>query len=167
MEENKFNLGKNMKIIKAEPQDLAEITAFEEKCFPCVTDRFAAKNILHQIKSKTCLILIVRDEEGKICALVTGFLRHFKQPSGRVYKIGVLPDFKRKGLGSKLLKKIENWFAENNMKRSYAEVRKSNKASRGMFLKNGYSEIGKLYCYYGNLNDSIELEDGVKYMKNL
>ena len=156
-----------MKIVRAKPTELADIIAFEEKCFPCVTDRFAARNILHQLKSETCLILIAKDEEGKICALVTGFLRHFKHPSGRVYKIGVLPDFKRKGIGSLLLNKIENWFVKNKMKSSYAEVRESNTPSRSMFLKNGYKEIGKLYCYYGNLKESIELEDGVKYKKDL
>lgn len=156
-----------MDFVKALPSDAQAIVDFERECFPCVTDRFPIKNIKYQLKSNTCLIIVCKTATGKICALVTGFLRHFKQSSGRVYKIGVLPDLKRKGIGSLLLKKIEKWFLENGMQCSYAEVRESNKASRGMFLKNGYKETGKLYGYYGSLKYSIELEDGVKYKKIL
>ena len=151
----------------AVPSDAQAIVEFERKCFPCVTDRFSIKNIRYQLISKTCRILIIKDESNEICALVTGFLRHFKIPSGRVYKIGVFPYLQKKGIGSMLLKNIEKWFKENNMTSSYAEVRKSNIASRSMFMKNNYTETGTLYGYYGSLKYSIELEDGIKYKKNL
>lgn len=156
-----------MNIVKAVPSDAQAIVEFEAKCFPCVTDRFSIRNIRYQLSSKTCQILVAKDENGNVGALVTGFFRHFKEPSGRVYKIGVLPSMQRTGIGSLLLSEIEKWFLKQKMQRSFAEVRESNKASRGMFLKNGYKETKRLYGYYGSLKESIELEDGVKYMKIL
>jgi ribosomal-protein-alanine N-acetyltransferase len=156
-----------LKIVEATLEDVDNIMEFEKKCFPCVTDRFPKRNIRHQIKSDKCRITIIKNQQGQVCASATGFLRHFKIPSGRIYKIGVLPELKQKGIGSMLLQEMEAWFVKCKMIDTYAEVRESNIPSRKMFQKNGYEEIKKLICYYGNLKKGLELEDGFKYKKTL
>ncbi len=156
-----------LKIVEATLEDIDAIMAFEKKCFPFSTDRFPRRNIRHQLKSDNCRITIIKNKNNEVCASATGFLRHFKIPSGRIYKIGVLPELKQRGIGSKLLQEMESWFRKRKMVHSYAEVRKSNAPSRGMFMKNGYEAIKDLICYYGNLKKGLELEDGVKYKKSL
>lgn len=157
----------DIKITEATIKDINGIVEFEKECFICVTDRFLPRNITNQIKSKTCRITIIKDKKGNILASATGFLRHFKVPSGRIYKIGVSPALKQKGIGSLLLQEMESWFLKHKMQFSFAEVRESNIPSRKMFIKNGYEEIGPLPCYYGNLDKGLDLEDGVKYKKKL
>ncbi|EKD84222.1 MAG: hypothetical protein ACD_39C00169G0001, partial [uncultured bacterium] len=103
----------------------------------------------------------IRNEKGKICAAVIGLLRHFKIPSGRIYKIGVLPEFARRGVGTALIKEIEKWFKKSGMKKTCAEVRESNAPSRRMFEKNGYIETGTLYYFYAGG------ENAAKYWKDL
>jgi ribosomal protein S18 acetylase RimI-like enzyme len=157
----------DIKIVEATLKDIDAIMEFEKKCFPCVTDRFPKRNLRHQIKSDKCRITVIKNKKGEVCASATGFLRHFKTPSGRIYKIGVLSELKQRGIGSRLLQEMEAWFVKNKMLDTYAEVRESNKPSRNMFQKNGYEEIKKLTCYYGNLKEGLELEDGYKYKKSL
>jgi len=148
-------------VVSATPDDVDDLFAFEKICFEHAVDRFPKRNLRHLITSPTSTTLIIRDEEGKIFATVTGLLRHFKVPSGRVYKIGVLPDRKQKGTGSFLIRAIEDWFRENGMKRTCAEVRESNTPSRRMFEKNGYKETKTIFWYYAGG------ENAVKYWKDL
>jgi ribosomal protein S18 acetylase RimI-like enzyme len=156
-----IRLGNAMKFVEATVNDVPALHEFEKKCFHRPEDQFPTRNLRHLIVSSTSLTLLVKDESGKIIGEVIGLLRHFKIPSGRVYKIGVAPDIQQRGMGSALLQKIEEWFVENGMKKSCAEIRENNKASRGMFEKNGYTEEGFLPFYYANG------ENGIKYWKNL
>ncbi len=145
----------------ATPDDLNDLFAFEKICFEHEADRFPRRNLLRQITSKTSRVYILRDDSGRMCATVTGLLRHFKIPSGRIYKIGVLPEMKKRGIGSFLIRTVENWFREKGMRKSCAEVRESNSPSRRMFEKNGYVETGLLIWFYAGG------ENAVKYWKDL
>jgi ribosomal-protein-alanine N-acetyltransferase len=104
---------------------------------------------------------LLKDAKGEIVGEVIGFLRNYKVPSGRVYKIGVSPDIQAKGIGSYLLKEIESRFKKAGMVRSCAEVRVGNGSSRAMFSKNNYILTSPLPGYYANG------EDGVKFWKKL
>ncbi len=151
----------SFKVVVATPKDLDDLFAFEKICFEHEADRFPRRNLLHQITSPTSRIFILREENGRIFATVTGLLRHFKIPSGRIYKIGVLPEMKKRGIGSFLIRTVENWFRKQGMHKSCAEVRESNSPSRRMFEKNGYIETGLLIWFYAGG------ENAVKYWKNL
>jgi ribosomal protein S18 acetylase RimI-like enzyme len=150
-----------MKFIKATPKNLKELHKFEKKCFDRPEDQFSIRSLRHLMTVPTALTLLVTDEKGKIIGEVIGLLRHFKIPSGRVYKIAVDPEIQKKGLGTVLLKKIEEWFCQKKMKKSCAEVRENNRASRAMFVRNGYELTSPLPGYYKNG------ENGVKFWKEL
>lgn len=150
-----------MEFIRAETKDLEALMRFEKKNFKRPEDRFKKWSLRHLMLAPTSLTLLVKDENGTIIGEVIGLLRHFKVPSGRVYKIGVDKDIRKKGMGTELLLEIENWFRKKGMKKSCAEVRVGNKASRHMFEKNGYVETGFLPFYYANG------ESGIKYWKSL
>ncbi len=148
-------------LVCAVPEDVHDLFEFEKSCFEHVADRFPLRNLLHLIKSPTCRTMIARDENGKIFAAVIGLLRNFKVPSGRIYKIGVRPGMKKRGIGSFMIKTMEKWFKEMKMRRSCAEVRESNAPSRKMFEKNGYVETRLIIWYYAGG------ENAVKYWKTL
>lgn len=150
-----------MKFVKAKVKDVQALHEFEKKCFDRPEDQFPLRNLRHLIVSSTSLTLLALDESGKIVGEVIGLLRHFSVPSGRVYKIGVSPDVQKKGMGTALLMEIEKWFKKCGMKKSCAEIREKNNASRGMFEKNHYEETGFLPFYYANG------ANGIKYWKNL
>lgn len=150
-----------LKLIEAGPQDLDDLMRFEKACFKEKPDQFPRRNLRHLITSPTSKTFVAKDQDGKIIAEVIGLLRHFKVPSGRVYKIAVDPCLQKKGMGSKLIAAIESWFVSEGMIRSCAEVRESNTASRTMFEKNGYNEAKTCYYYY------VGGENAIKYWKDL
>lgn len=150
-----------MKFVKATTKDLPALMAFEKRTFKRPEDQFRRSSLYHLMTVPTSLTLLVKDEKGEIIGEVIGLLRHFKIPSGRVYKIGVDKNARKKGMGTLLLKEIERWFKKEGMKKCCAEVRESNKASRTMFERNGYVETGFLPFFYANG------ENGIKYWRDL
>ncbi len=151
----------NYSPIVATSLDIDELMFFERGCFKHNADQFSKRSLLHLITSPTSRTILLKDDSGKIYAHVIGLLRHFKIPSGRVYKIGVHPDMKKRGIGSFLIREIEKWFIECGMKKSCAEIRESNKPSRRLFKKNGYVETDfKPFYYAGG-------ENGIKCWKDL
>lgn len=149
-----------LKIIEAVVADLDDLMRFEKVCFKEKPDQFPRRNLKHLITSPTSKTLVVKDKNGKIVAEVIGLLRHFKIPSGRVYKIAVDPSLQKKGMGSKLLAAIESWFTSKGMKKACAEVRESNIGSRTMFERNGYIETKICQNYY------VGGENAIKYWKD-
>ncbi len=159
MKENEQS--EELNVLVSTPNDVHDLFAFEKICFEHAVDQFPKRNLLHLIKSPTSRTFIMRDENGQIFATVTGLIRHFKVPSGRVYKVGVLPGMKKRGIGSFLIETIEKWFRQSGMKKSCAEVREGNAPSRNMFEKHGYHETGTIIWYYAGG------ENAVKYWKTL
>lgn len=144
------------KLLIAGPGDIADLREFEAIVFEHQPDRFSKRSLLHLATAPTSRTYILRDEKGKIYAEIIGLLRHFKIPSGRIYKIGVRPDMKKRGVGSFLINAIEEWFVESGMKRSCAEIRESNVASRTMFSRAGYVETGIIYWYYAGGENAVK-----------
>jgi len=142
--------------IIAGPKDIDDLRVFEANVFEHQPDHFSRRSLTHLATAATSRTLILRDEDGKIYAVIIGLLRHFKIPSGRVYKIGVRPDMKKRGVGSFLIKAIEEWFVESGMKRACAEIRESNIASRTMFARAGYIETGIRYWYYAGGENAVK-----------
>lgn len=155
----------NIEFTIATKKNADEIFEFEKKCYSHRQDRFTKRALKHLIVSSTARTFFIRDENGVIYAVAIGLLRHFKIHSGRVYKIGVLLSHTRNGLGTAMIRKLEEWFKSSGMSKSCAEVRETNTPSRRMFEKNGYYNTKTLYCYYAN--DKTGFENGVKYWKNL
>ena len=152
---------KKHEFVEATIADVEDLNEFEKKCFPHEADHFPRRNLRHLIVSPTSKTLLLRNKKGEIIAEVIGLLRHFKIPSGRVYKIGVHPSLQKQGVGSALIIAIESWFIKKGMKRTCAEIRKSNKASRAMFERNGYEFQKEISGYY------VGGEAAIKYWKTL
>lgn len=152
---------KDLRFVSAKPSDLDGLIEFEKVCFSNLPDRFSRKNLRHLMTSKTCKTILIKNKSQEIVGEVIGLLRHFKIPSGRVYKIATHPKLRTKGVGSELLRRIEQWFIKQEMIKSCAEVRITNKASRGMFEKNHYKHTNTIAKYYEGG------EDMTKYWKKL
>ena len=145
---------------------LKEIMAFEKKVFACPSERFTKRSLKNLINSDRAYCVILRDNNHEIYGWVVGFMRNFKIPSGRVCKIAVREDCRGKGIGSWLIKLVEEHFKAKGMQKICAEVRESNAPSLAMFKKNGYKQTETLYGYYPSQTDGIDLENGIKLWKS-
>ncbi|MBF0498781.1 MAG: GNAT family N-acetyltransferase [Candidatus Riflebacteria bacterium] len=146
---------------KATLQDVIPIHELEQRCYAS-EDVFSPRRLRTLLKSNTCIALVVHGPDNRVTANVLGLVRHYsRNPSGRIYKISVDPSMRGLGLATHLLGIMEDSFRAAGMKRSCAEVRCSNKASRTLFEKSGYHVETSLPTYYP------DGEDGIKYWKTL
>jgi len=72
-----------------------------------------------------------------------------------VLKIGVLPEFRHRGLASALMKSAERELRVRGGESIILEVRESNEAAVGLYGRLGYGEIGRRERYYGDGENAI------------
>lgn len=143
------------------------ISDFEKEVLNDSSEYTSKRQLGFYLKSSDAKVVVLYDSSNRICAYAIGTVRHFKRPSGRILKLAVRKDKRRKGFGKRLLAILEDYFRKKSMEKIFAEVRKSNNASLSLFKKSGYKISGTLFGYYGCQNDDYILEDGFKLVKEL
>ena len=69
---------------------------------------------------------------------------------GYVTNIGVLPEYRRKGIGSKIVKELINFSIEKSLSFITLEVRVSNVAAIELYKSLEFSEVGRRKNFYSN-----------------
>ncbi len=155
------------KLVRACIFDLDDIISFEKSVLNDSSEYSSRRSLRNFIKSLNTNFLLIESSD-QICGYGLVVLRHFKnKPSARILKIAVKTGYRRKGLAALLLNELEKFAVRNSMTGIFAEVRESNKASLQLFHKLGYQETKTLFGYYSCLDNSYELENGIKLYKHL
>lgn len=89
----------------------------------------------------------IRDWNGKLTAYDTG--------------TGVIPDYRRKGITTKMFSEIKNVLVENNIEQYLLEVLKPNESAIQLYLKQGFEIQREFLCLILN-KDDINFKPGVK-----
>ena len=95
-----------MRIRKAEPRDLARIVQIEGLCFPEET-AFPPGMFVYLIRYAVALVAC--EPEEKILGFVMGYT---SGTLGAVYTLDVHPGYRRKGIGSELIRALEKKLAK-------------------------------------------------------
>jgi ribosomal-protein-alanine acetyltransferase len=140
-------------IEKAEVKDLdilheIERESFSENAFP----KSFLKYLIVQHGS-TFLKAKINDE---IVGCIAG-LPHKPNGISRIYTLEVKPEFRRKGIASKLLQTLENEFKKRGATLSILEVEVDNTAALNLYQKFGYKTVGILKDYYGKNRNGFEM----------
>jgi ribosomal protein S18 acetylase RimI-like enzyme len=72
-----------------------------------------------------------------------------KELKGRIYSIGLLPEWHSRGLGKVFLGELENWLLHKGVAFITLETRADSLGARGFFEKMGYHVVEILPRYYG------------------
>ncbi len=97
------------------------------------------------------LFLVAETREG-IVGYAAGVLR--LNDIGHIVSIAVAKRWRRKGIGTRLIKELEKRFKEKNMRASRLEVRVSNKPAIRLYEKLGYKIIDRIKNYYPDGEDA-------------
>lgn len=125
--------------------DLNEIQKIEKTSFP---SRIAySKNYFRKIYQKFPKCFIVAKEGKKILGYAIGQLRKF---SGELISIAVNEKWRRKKIGTKLLKFVLAEFKKMKARRIMIQVREGNAAAVVFYRKFGFRILKKLRNYYRN-----------------
>lgn len=82
---------------------------------------------------------------GKICAYATG---RVVAGEAELFRIAVMPEQRRKGIGEKLLLSLHGLMRERDAECCFLEVRKQNTAAVMLYEKLGYERLREIPRYY-------------------
>jgi ribosomal-protein-alanine N-acetyltransferase len=95
----------------------------------------------------------VAELEGQIVGMIVAWLL---VDEAHIATIATHPDFRRKGIGKRLLSHALQHLMDEGARSSFLEVRESNLAAQDMYRKFGYEETGRRRRYYkDNDEDAI------------
>lgn len=148
----------HVEIEKASIKDLDKLYEIETKCFEKET---ITKQQIAYLLTNPKFVRLVAKINKEITGFIIGEICAEEPPAtGHILTIDVLPKHRRKGIGLKLLQRLENILRDEGVKICFLEVREDNVAALSLYLKQGYRKIGKLENYYGNAH-------GICLKKNL
>ena len=143
-----------MTLRDAAPTDAPALALLESACFP--EDPWSPASLSSHLSEPLCLTCLMEDG-GRVIGYAAG---RSLAPEAEVYRVAVLPDCRRRGVGIALLSALELRAATLGCDRFFLEVRASNTPARRLYESLGYREIGIRRRYYRS-----PLEDAVLYEK--
>ena len=134
----------------ASNRQLEWLYQIEKECFG--EEAFSRQQIANLLMDYNTISLIAIEKSNIIGFIIGAIYFERNAVNGHVLTIDVCPQHQRKGVGSKLLQKLEKILAERNVRTCRLEVKENNIKALGLYEKAGYQRIGRLKNYYGNAN---------------
>lgn len=136
-------------IEKMKNSDIDEVLALEEKCFSLPWTR---QMFCEELKNDAAHYIVIRSDE-KIVAY-GGYWHSVDQAD--ITNVAVDPDYRREGLGLKVMSYMIDEAKKLGVCNMALEVRKSNDAAIALYEKHGFLAVGVRKRYYSdNGEDAI------------
>lgn len=132
-------------------EDLNAIAKLETRCFH---DPWKEEDFRSSYAQPVCYGVVVEDDGvivGYACAILL-----FE--SGDVANVAVAPEYRRQGLGKRLLCWIEEKAKSLGVERLFLEVRVSNHSARALYAGYGFEEISVRKRYYEDGEDALVMQ---------
>jgi ribosomal-protein-alanine N-acetyltransferase len=124
--------------------DLESILQIENQSFPKSPYDWTTFLNLHYLYPETFLVH-VNTTPGQKEEQILGYV--IFSHDGHIISIAVLPQHRRKGIGTQLLKRV---MEASHIRKVWAEVRRSNQGAQAFYLKMGFQIMDRVPNYYGN-----------------
>lgn len=144
----KENLMFFTKIREMQKRDIPDIMEIESVSFGEIF--WQPEAFMQEIESELGNYFTAEDEKGKIVGYC-GFWLILDE--GHITTIATHPDYRKKGLGERLLQKIIETGYEKNAKWFTLEVRASNIPAQNMYYKYNFKSLGLRKNYYQDNNE--------------
>lgn len=129
---------------------LQELYEIESRCFD--EEAFTEDQIATLLTGYSSVSLIALSSDAIIGFIIGSMYFERNSLMGHVFTIDVLPDHRRKRVGTLLLQELEKLFKAKGAHACTLEVREDNIAAIGLYRKLGYKTISKLRNYYGQIH---------------
>ncbi|XP_010510412.1 PREDICTED: probable N-acetyltransferase HLS1 [Camelina sativa] len=127
-----------------ERRDIIQMNRVEKSCEICHDDQTLLStdslgDPICRIRNSPLFTMLVAEVGNKLVGSIQGSVKpvEFYDKSVRVgYVLGlrVVPQYRRHGIGSILVRKLEEWFVSHNADYAYMATQKDNEASLGLFI---------------------------------
>lgn len=132
------------------PGDVAELTALEKLCF---TSPWDEERFLLGLSRKVFHVFGYKNED-RIRAYLSVY--HVAGEM-EILNLAVHPDFRRQGLGKRLLCKVLKIGRKMGMEQAHLEVRESNIAALKLYESSGFAVVGRRKRYYPDTGEDALL----------
>jgi len=126
---------------------IAQIAEMEKLCF---SDPWSEKSIASELDNRLSLWLVALDGET-----VAGYIgSQSVLDAADVMNVAVHPDYRRQGIGEKLMLALTDTLREKGIKYLMLEVRQSNAPAIALYEKLGFTQVGLRPNYYRSPKES-------------
>ena len=114
---------------------------------------WTAERVTANIKAPDDVVLA-----GTHCERLAGFaIMHFGIEEARLNLLAVKPEYRRGGLGHKLVKWLETSALTAGISVIYLEVRATNQPALAFYQKLGYRQVAVVPGYYGGRESALQM----------
>lgn len=121
----------------------------------CFSEPWSRKSLEELLDCDYAVYFVARDTESGAVAGYAGM--YVSLDTGNINNIGVLPIFRRKGIGERLLCDLLNYSRENGIVLVTLEVRESNTPAIALYEKLGFLKVGVRKNYYRSPSENAVL----------
>ncbi len=130
-----------MTIRQMTKQDIGQIAALEKLCF---SDSWSAAAFEYELKNPLSLWLVCVDAD---CVL--GYIgSQTVLPEADIMNAAVLPEYRKRGIGEKLILSLISVLKDNGVTQISLEVRVSNLPAISLYKKFDFIQVGRRPAYY-------------------
>ncbi|MEM3921558.1 MAG: N-acetyltransferase [Nitrososphaerota archaeon] len=148
---------RSIRIEQASLDDLEELYDLERKCFG--GDAYTRSILRLLLIDPSSIPLKAVNAEGELVGSAIGRIEKIGgKVLGRVYTLDVRPDFRRRGIGAALLKRLEEEFRRLGCEKVVLEVAVDNEPAISLYKSLGYEFTSRLKDYYGRGRDAYRAE---------
>ena len=131
-------------------ENVGEVWELEKRCF---SDPWELKAFTSELDNKISVYFAARDEEsGKVVGYAGVWMMY---DCADITNIAVDPEYRREGLGGKMLELLTNVSRDRGMESITLEVRASNIPAISLYEKYGFERSGLRKRYYKDNEDAI------------
>ena len=148
-------------IIPASKIDIDRIYELEKRIF-AKNECSSRSQLRYFLHSPNAAFFMLYDNKSVVgCGIALRSRLRNSKYKGRIYSIGVLPEYKSKGAGSFLLDTMEEYLIKSGVSFIVLETLEGKDGAKLFFLKQGYSEEKFLRDYY-HYGDGVRMKKIVK-----
>ena len=139
-----------MKIDKMTAVQLEEVAQLEKKCF---VHPWSAQSLESELANENSVFLTAVEDNR-----VVGYIgMNVVVDEGYIFNVAVDENYRKKGIGSALIRELVTFGKKNNLCFLTLEVRESNEAARSLYSKFGFIKVGERKNYYKDPAESAVL----------
>ncbi len=126
---------------------LDKLFEIEEQCFD--QEAFSKRQISYLLTDYNTIALMAKTDKDIAGFIIAQVEVEENTEFGHIITINVAPNYRRKGIATKLLIEIENLLKQKGITQCRLEVREDNKPAIKLYQKLCYQTVGVLENYYG------------------
>jgi ribosomal-protein-alanine N-acetyltransferase len=145
---------KSLRIKTATESDLPNIVLIENSSF----DQPYPFDLLKKLLQEYGDSFLVAEESGKLVGYCSASM---KGGSAHLISIGVLMEYRRRGVGGSLLKHLIRILRKGSVDELWLEVKSENKEAVGLYEKFGFERMNTVEDYYSDGSAALRMRLGL------